>query len=401
MEQVQHKLARGIADAPAANDSIAQRARRVMPGGIGRSTMYLDPFPPYMVYGEGAYARDADGHEIIDCSNNYTALIHGHRHPAIVQAVRSTLEWGISFGNSTPAEVRMAEVLADRIPTMQKWRFANSGTEAVMQAIRIARAATGRDVIVRFGAAYHGTYDAVVDPSAPGIPATTRDSVVQIPIGDIDALKAFFADSGTQVAGVLLDLMPNRAGMVPATREFVEAVRELTTNAGALLIVDEVISFRLAYAGFQSTYGIEPDLTTLGKVIGGGFPIGAVGGRDEVMEVTNPRHARPVQWGGTFSGNPVSLSAGMAALELFDRDAVVALNAHGDRLRERLLAADIKVTGSGSLMKVAADRPINDVWWSLYRAGVLISTSHMLSLSTAMTDEDVSRIGDVVIQELG
>lgn len=360
----------------------------------------MRPYPPYLVRGEGARVTDADGHEAIDCSNNYTALIHGHRHPAILEAVAETLEWGISFGNPTPLEVEMGELLTERYPTTDRWRFTNSGTEAVMQAIRIARAFTGRDLIVRFGTAYHGTYDDVTPLEAPGLPESVERSVLVLPVGDIAAVRRAFEDRGRELAAILLDLMPNRAGMIPCDPAFVQEVRALTEQAGSLLIVDEVISLRLAYGGLHSEYGVHPDLVTMGKVIGGGFPIGAVGGREPVMAITDPSRSRPVLWGGTFSGNPVSLAAGMAALRAYGSSEIERLNAGGDALRSRLEAGGLRVSGRGSLMKVCSDRPIQDVWWPLYRAGVLITTSHMIALSTAMGEQDLDEIASTALRAL-
>lgn len=384
------------------NQELFGRATQSLPGGNVRTTLFVPPSAPYLVEGTGARVRDLDGHVTIDCNNNYTSLIHGHRPTPVLEAVRKTLEWGISFGLPTPVEVQMAEVLRERMPHIDQWRFGNSGTEAIMQAIRIARASTGRDVIVRFTGAYHGTSDAVVDPAAPGIPRNITDVVKNIPYGDGDAFLETMRIHGENVAAVLVDLMPNRAGLNPATPEFAAMLRAVTTDYGALLVVDEVISFRLGEGGFQQRYGIKPDLTTLGKVIGGGFPIGAVGGIENVMRVTDPRESGHLAWGGTFSANPVSLTAGIATLAAFRQQDIDELNTRGEKLREQLLEAGLRITGSGSLLRIwpADDESVQSMWWRLYRAGVQVGSGGLLALSTVMSDEDISDIGTRVIETL-
>lgn len=382
------------------NTRLFESAEKVLPGGNTRSTLFVPPSAPYAVNGAGARVTFADGHTTIDCNNNYTALIHGHRPAAVLDAVRRTLEWGISFGVSTPLEITMAEALRERFPHMDQWRFGNSGTEAVMQAIRIARAATGRDVVVRFAGAYHGTSDAVVDPTAPGIPASISQSVIQIPVGDAGAFEETMALHGDRVAAVLVDLMPNRAGLDPVDPAFAGLLRRLTRQTGALLIVDEVISFRMEVGGLQQRYGIDPDLTTLGKAIGGGFPVGAVGGKRAPMAAVDPRRDGSLAWGGTFSANPVTLAAGLAAIGSYDAAAVADLNARGERLRARLDKEGFSTTGSGSLLRIWPGKDVREFWWDAYRAGVLLCSTGLLSLSTAMSDDDVTEIGDRLVSTL-
>jgi len=322
-----------------------------------------------------------------------TALVHGHRHPAIVRAVEEALETGLSFGMPTAAEVEHAAHLAGRIDAVDRVRFANSGTEAVMSAIRIARAYTGRPLLLRCEGAYHGTYDPIVTEGAPGIPAATWDTVVSVPFGDADALRATVAEHAGELAAVIVDLMPNRSGLVPASEAFVEAVREVTDGTGVLLIVDEVITFRLGVGGLHQELGVRPDLVTLGKTIGGGLPVGAIGGREEVMAVTDPRRSGYAELGGTFTANPLTMRAGLAALELLDPGEIARINGLGDLLREELSELGHRVHGRGSLMRVMSPDP-EQLWWRLYRAGVLIARNGLTSISTPMderTIEDVVR----------
>lgn len=376
-------------------DALFARAVDVMPGGNTRSTLFVRPHPPYAVKGEGPYVVDSAGHRTIDCNNNYTALIHGHADPEILAAVAAVAADGTAFGLPTAYEVEMAEALGSRMGLPQ-WRFCNSGTEAVMMLIRGARAHTGRDVVVRFDGSYHGTYDGVVSTDAPGVPGGAVDGSIVLPQNDVGALEDAMRHYGDRVAAILLDLMPNRAGLRPVSREFAAAARALSTAHGALLAVDEVITFRLGFGGFHQSYGISPDLVALGKVIGGGFPVGAVGGRADVLAAFSPLGDGPVGWGGTFSANPVTMAAGMVALRRFADADVAELNAKGDRLRHQLADAGLTVNGHGSLLRVMVE-DTTATWWRLYDAGVLAGTNGLLALSTAMTDDVVDLVGARVV----
>ncbi len=375
---------------------LRERALRALPGGITRSTVFVPPHPPYAARGVGCKVIDVEGHEVIDANNNYTSLIHGHAHPELVRVAIEAVSSGSAFGLPTPAEVDLAELLSARTG-LAHWRFCNSGTEAVMMAIRCARAHTGRDVIVRFAGSYHGTYDDVVDSAARGIPESVRNSVLVVPQGDAEAFKDALRTRGPDVAAVLIDLMPNRAGLKPADAAFVELVRSQTRHYGALLIVDEVITLRIAPGGLASVYGVTPDLMTVGKIIGGGFAAGGVGGSPEVLRSFVPQGA--VSWGGTFSANPVTMKVGRAALELFDRGAIDALNAAGDGLRAFLNASGIVANGKGSLLRLIFERP--EDWWHLYHRGLLVCTNGLMALSTAMTRADIDRAGRIIVETLG
>ncbi|MCD4853126.1 aminotransferase class III-fold pyridoxal phosphate-dependent enzyme [Arthrobacter sp. AK01] len=379
------------------NSGLFREALQFLPGGNTRSTLFVPPSAPYAAYGDGARITDVDGHKVIDCNNNYTSLIHGHKFRPVLDKVHEIVEHGTSFGLPTESEIRLAEELSKRLPAAEQWRFVNSGTEAVMHAMRIARAHTNRDVIVRFVGSYHGTSDAVVDLNMPGIPRSVADSVVTMPIGDAWQFKAFMRERGRDVAAVLIDLMPNRAGLQPANDSFVSLVREETKLHDALLIIDEVITFRSSFGGLQGVYEVEPDLTTLGKVIGGGFPVGAVGGKPAVMDVTNPALPGTIAWGGTFSANPVTMNAGLVALDYFQQHDITKLNAKGDALREAFLQAGIQCNGFGSLIRIfPAD--MTTTWWKAYREGVLLGTSGLIALSTAMDEGVIEEILQCVIR---
>lgn len=376
---------------------LATRAREVMTRGMTRSTLYVAPHPPYAVSGEGCVVTDQFGHEVIDLSNNYTALLHGHAFAPVVAAVTKQLSLGTAFGLPTETEVVLAETLATRTG-LPKWRFNNSGTEAVMTAVRGARAFTGREVIVRFAGSYHGAHETVVDAAAAGVPANTRDISIALPQGDRAAFDEFMAARGNEVAAVLVDLLPNRTGLVPLESDFVRHIRDTASRCGALLVADEVISFRLAVGGMCTVFGIEPDLMTVGKIIGGGFPVGGVGGRDDVMSAFDPTRSDTVSIGGTFSANPVSMVAGQVALEHFAADAVEGLNSLGDGFRARIAEAGIRVNGYGSLARLQVDADPQALWWRMYELGLLTGTSTLMALSSPMSQGDVDEAARIVIQ---
>ena len=372
-----------------ASGELFERALECMPGGNTRSTLYVSPSPPYAARGSGCELEDADGHRLIDLHGCYTVQVHGNAHPAIVKAATAALGEGTCFGLPTAADVRLAEHLQERQPALERLRFTNSGTEAVMMAIRGARAFTGRSGVLRFEGCYHGSYDAVVNDGARGRPSSLEAEVVTVPFGDVERFVEALDRHDGHLACVLMDLMPNRAGLVPAPADFVELVRRETEARGIVWIVDEVITFRLSYGGLQDEYDATPDLTTLGKVIGGGFPVGAFGGRLDIMSVFDPRGSDPVDHGGTFSANPVTMSAGLAALLLLDRPEIERINALGDRLRGGLRGLGYRVNGRGSLLRIVDYADMPALWWRLYRSGVLIAKNGLISVSTAMTDATI------------
>lgn len=409
------------------------RALSSLPGGNTRTTVFMKPYPIYAARGEGCRVYDLDGNAFIDCINNFTSLIHGHAHPALIKAATDQLALGSAFGLPTQSEVELAELLAARLPSVDQLRFCNSGTEAVMMALKAARAFTGRPKIAKCEGAYHGSYDYAevsLDPTpeqwgrnapvsvayAKGTPDNVLADVVAIPFNNAEAAVSLIREHGKDLACVLVDPMPNRAGLSPADKAYVQALREVTREVGALLIFDEVITFRLGYAGAQGIWEIEPDLTTLGKIMGGGFPVGAVGGRSDVMAVFDPRPGKPMlPHGGTFSANPVTMLAGIAAMELLDQAAFARLDAMGEAVRGGINDAFRKhgvpggTVGMGSLLKIHfADRPVRDYRSAylteeetrrqtifnrgLLNRGVLAAGYGLMALSTPMSDADIDAI---------
>lgn len=375
---------------PGAGRELYERAHRRFPGGSSRTTLWVAPHPPYALQGEGWRVRDVDGHDLIDLHGDYSALVHGNAFGPIADAARAALERGSAFGLPTSAEVDLADCLAGRMGWAERWRFTGSGSEAVMAAVRGARAVSGRDMVVRFADCYHGGWDALAAPGARGVPEGVAREVVTLALGDGEAFLSALEEHGEQLACVLFDLMPNRAGLHPAERSFAQLVREHTHARGVALIVDEVITFRMAPGGMQSQYGIEGDIVTLGKLIGGGLPVGALGGKAEWMDVFDPSRSDGVALAGTFAANPVSMSAGLAALTALDADAIERIGTLGGRLREGLTRLGYEVTGAGSLCKLhAPDLPA--LWRSLYDEGVLIAADGLACVSTAMDEAIIDR----------
>jgi glutamate-1-semialdehyde 2,1-aminomutase len=400
---------------------LAERARRVMPGGNTRTTVYQAPHPPYVLRGKGAVIVDIEGDERLDFLNNYTSLIHGHADADINAAVIEQLQYGTSYSMPTSSEVMLAELIADRIPSVEQLRFTNSGSEAVMMAIKAARAFTGRPKIVKFEGCYHGSYDfAEVSLATPpslwnddatpatapsfGPPDGVLENVLVLRYNDTAAVERLLTERHAEIAAVLVDPMPQRVGFIEGTPEFLGALRDLTRAYGIVLIFDEVISLRAGYRGMQGRIGVTPDMTTMAKIIGGGFPVGAVGGSAEVMAVFDPRSAK-VPHGGTFNANPITMVAGLTAMEKMTEGEFARLESLGDRLREGIAEAmdgarvPGQVTGKGSLFHIHLhQRPLTDyrsgyptaeeqartaaIYGSLLAHGILTTPGLMGALST-------------------
>ena len=306
-----------------------ERAKKVMPGGCSRNTILRKPHPVYAQKGEGCIVTDIEGVQRIDFANNVASLIHGHAYQPIVEGVQKQLANGTAFSIGTEIEVDYADQLVARNPSFEKLRFVNSGTEAVMSALRLARGATGKNKILKFEGCYHGHCDALLvkagsgaltlgEPDSLGVPASVAQHTVTLEYNNIEQVEAFFAEAGDQVAAVIVEPIAGNMGCVPPVPGFLEALRAQTTQAGALLIFDEAMTgFRVNRGGAQAQYNVVPDLTTLGKVIGGGMPVGAFGGRRDVMSVVAPLGG--VYQAGTLSGNPIAMTAGLATLSLIEQ----------------------------------------------------------------------------------
>jgi len=414
--------------------AIYERALKVLPGGVSRNTVLRSPHPIYADYGVGCRVTDIEGVERIDFSNNMASLIHGHACPEIVRAVTEQLSRGTAFMMATEIEVRFAEHLCSRNPSFEKLRFVNSGTEALMTALKASRAYTGRSMIAKIEGAYHGQYDYAEVSQSPnpktwgsidhpesvpltfGTPKSALRDVVIIPFNDPKRAIAILDEHPDDLACVLLDLMPHRVGLKPADAEFVTALRDWTTRNGALLVLDEVITFRCDVGGMQTRYDITPDLTALGKAIGGGFPVGAVTGLAAVMDVMNPLADQVLfPHSGTFSANPITTTAGLVAMEMFDSTAIARLNALADRAMMgiadaiRETGAKACVTGGGSMfrvhMKEQPPRNFREAFLSpeenrrlkvmldhLFAEGFVMINTCSATLSTPMTEVEIDAL---------
>lgn len=346
------------------NEALFQAAQRHIPGGVNspvRAFKAVGGTPRFIEKAQGPYIFDADGKRYIDYVLSWGPMLLGHAHPAVIKAVTEQLQNGLSFGAPTEIETHMADTLCDIVPGMDMVRMVNSGTEATMSAIRLARGATGRDKIIKFEGCYHGHSDSLLIkagsgaltfgvPSSPGVPAALAEHTVTLSYNDIDGVKQAFAEIGDQVACVIVEPVAGNMNCVPPIPGFLECLRQCCDEAGSLLIIDEVMTgFRLGLAGAQGYYGVTADITCLGKVIGGGMPVAAFGGRAEVMSQLAP--SGPVYQAGTLSGNPVAMAAGLAMIEQirqpgFYEPIFAKTDALVQGLRQRADAAGIAMTSN-------------------------------------------------------
>ena len=390
------------------------RATQVIPGGDTRHTTHHEPYPSFVSEGAGCQLTTVDDTTLIDFLNNYTVNIHGHGFEPVVEAICDRYELGNSPGAPVEEFVKLAECLVDRTPSVEKVRFCNSGTEATMHAIRGAIAYTGNEKILKVQGGYHGAHDTVEigvhgrGRENSGIPRGVERRVETVKYNDIAALHNTFEQYGDELACFIIEPVLGAGGMIPATKEYLSTARDLTESTDTPLIFDEVISYRLAEGGAQQLYDIVPDLTTLGKIIGGGLPVGAFGGRSELMSIFHPVSGS-VSQSGTFSGNPATMAGGIASLEELDSATIQQLNQRGNSLRKALkdvvTDADIpvKITGVGSLFHIHftqdsvsdADSSTNgcetarELFMAMRNRGIYLSPRGMGCLSTPMTTDEI------------
>jgi glutamate-1-semialdehyde 2,1-aminomutase len=380
-------------------------ASRLIPGGVNspaRAFGGVGGEPLIMDRGEGAYLYDIDGNKLIDYIGSWGPHILGHQHPAVKDAIRAALDKGTSFGAPTRAETSLAAAVIDAVPSMEMVRMVNSGTEATMSAIRVARGFTGRNVIIKFAGCYHGHVDALLVkagsaattlgvPSSPGIPPGCTADTLVLDYNDVAGLEEAFHRRGSEIAGIILEPVVGNMGVVIPEPAFRQALQDLCKQHGALLIFDEVMTgFRLAYGGAQELFGIKPDLTTLGKIIGGGLPVGAYGGRADVMHVVSP--LGPVYQAGTLSGNPLAMASGLATLRELKRSNPYPRLASEtkrlcDGLAEAARAAGLphQIAGVGSMFTLFfAEQPVRD-----YPTAAKSDTARFSRYFWGMIDEGV------------
>jgi glutamate-1-semialdehyde 2,1-aminomutase len=397
------------------------------------------PYPVYAASGSGCRITDVDGVERLDFVNNYSSLIHGHGHPPTIDAVRWQLQALTAAGLPTESEIGLAELLCARLPAVEQVRFLNSGTEAVMLALKTARAYTGRSRIAKVEGTYHGLYDfAEVSqaptsqewgpaeapasvPLSPGTPRGVLDDVLVLPFNNVPATRKLLEQHGPSLAAVLLDVMPARLSYLKASPAFLGTIAEIARRFGTLIVLDEVYSLRLDYAGMHGKLGLKPDLIALAKIIGGGFPVGALGGDQRIMGLFRCDDRSPrLPHGGTYNANPITMAAGLAAMHAFDRNAVARLNELGNRAREavreaaRVAGIAVQVQGEGSVfaIRMGAQAPVDYrssistpedlsrmdwLYRDLLNHGILYAPHGLFVLSTAMTGREVDQLGDTIL----
>ncbi|MBS7608504.1 MAG: aspartate aminotransferase family protein [Candidatus Bathyarchaeia archaeon] len=406
--------------------ALYERAKRVLPAGVSYSIRLFDPYPFYTARAKGSKLYDVDGNEYIDFWLGHTALILGHSPPAVVKAVKKQLENGTHYGTAHELEIALAEQVAKMIPSAEMIRFTNSGTEANMYAVRLARAYTGRTKIAKFESGWHGGYDALHKavkppydmPESAGLTQGALQDTLVLPFNNLEGVRKRLEGLENQVAAIIIEPVLGVGGAIPAEKEFLKGLREFCDQHGILLIVDEVITgFRLAPGGVQQYFGVRPDITVLGKILGGGFPIGAFCGPAEIMErVDHTRYSRPQTsfHGGTFTANPITMTAGLTTLKMLEDGLLInRLNRLGDKIRDELTdifeskGVDIQVTGTGSLFGVhftkeevkepgaafRADRQrLNEYHLRLIANGVFFLPTHNGCLCTAHTRADIEKL---------
>jgi len=404
------------------SDALFQKALALIPGGVNspvRACRSVGCNPPFIARGEGSHIFDADGNEYIDYVGSWGPLLLGHRHPEILAALERALTIGTSFGAPTEQEIELADAICRAVPSVEMVRLVNSGTEATMSAIRVARGFTGRDLTIKFEGCYHGHVDSLLVkagsgiatlgiPDTRGVPKAFADTTIALPYNDANAVEAAFKAHPDEIAAVIVEPVVGNMGCVPPQSGYLEALREITTRYGALLIFDEVMTgFRVAFGGAQQRYNIRPDLTTLGKVIGGGLPVGAYGGRRDIMSQVAP--AGSIYQAGTLSGNPLAVAAGLAMLrhleahpEIYDR-----LERQGAKLAASA-PQGVTVNRVGSMFTFFfTDQPVTNwesakrsdtakfgsFWRSMLDQGVYLAPSQFEAafLSAAHTEADIEK----------
>jgi len=360
-----------------------QRFRQQLPGGETRTLTYYEPYPIVIARGEGPILVDVDGNEYVDVLNNYTSLVHGHAFPPIVAALAEAARDGLAYPAPHPRQLRWAELLTERYPAVELVRFTNSGTEAAILAARVARRLTGRPRLLLFEGAYHGT--------GPEFAGEAGD-VVRVPYGEVPEID----DS---VAAVFVEPFLGSGGVIEGSTEFLRGLREAARRAGAVFVLDEVQALRNAFHGVHAELGLDPELILMGKIVGGGVPVGAVGGSRDVLGITAADGPDPLAHSGTFNGNPLAAAAGVACLEALDGAAIERLNGRAAEFAQRLTTEGALVRRSGSIMQVDAPDPAA-LHLALLVEGVFAAPRGMLNLSTTMTDDHLGTVATAYARAL-
>ena len=427
-QQHQREIDRYIASTPKSK-AVLDEAEKYLPGGSTRGAQYFPPYPFVADHGDGLYLYDIDGNRYLDYVINATSLVLGHAHPRVVKAIQDKATLGTAFSVPTEDQTRLAKILCERVPSIERIRFTNSGTEGTLMAIRAARAFTGKHKIAKFEGGYHGSHEyasvsvhpaaSELDPNGttpvpeyPGQPPSILEDVIVMPYNDLETSERIIRQNKDDLSCVIMEAVSSSFGYLPADKSFLEGIREITRELGILLIFDEVQSLRVAPGGAQELLGVTPDLTGMGKIIGGGTPVGAFGGREDVMALYDPTENGPtLSHAGTFNGNPLTMAAGVVVMEELTPEVYARMSQLGDTLRNKLravfdeLEVPAQVTGIASLFGIhftseeitdfrstlTGDKTLNRALFTgLLNEGVLLGGA----LNTLTTDEEIDTLVD-------
>ena len=431
-QRVQREIDRYVARTPGSR-KLQEEAARFLPGGTTRAVHYQDPHPAFADRGEGNYVYDIDGNRYLDFMINATSLILGHAHPEIVRALQEQAARGTAFSGPTMSQIRVAQTICERVPSVDTVRFTNSGTEGTLMAVRAARAFTGRPKIAKFEGGYHGAHEYVevsvrpagdkLDPEGPtpipeypGQPQALLDDVIVLPYNDLEESERRIRSQAGQIACVIMEAVASAFGYLPARPDFLEGIRDLTDELGIMLIFDEVQSFRVAPGGAQERFGVTPDLTAFGKIIGGGMPVGAFGGRRDIMALFDPSDGgAAITHSGTFNANPMTMVAGEVTLDHLTPDVLDRMDDLGDMARAKLRAVfdelDVpaQVTGVASLFGIhfnadeitdyrstlRSDSDMTSAFFmGMINEGVLLQSRCAGALSVLSTEQEIDTLVD-------
>ncbi len=415
-QQIERKIADAYMEKFPASKERHEKLINYIPGGATRSLSYFKPYPIHIESGKAAFVFTHEGHKLLDVTNAYGAIVHGHGDPDIVKAVQEGITKGSQYSTPTDGQYKLAKLLCERIPGFDRIRFVNSGTEATMFALRTARAYTNKDKILKMTGGFHGTHDCVAASTkknviTAGIPKGMTEDMLEVPFNDFKALEKTVKENADQLAAVIMEPFLGAGGVVLPAKGYLEHVRKVTQDNNVLLIFDEIFSYRVNTGGCQKLYGVTPDLTTVGKVIGGGLPIGVFGGKEEIMNIfCHEKSATPLYHSGTFNGYETLMQAGYAALSKYDEKAIAYINKLGERLQKGLLRSfkdnglNIQSNHIGSLLNIhfvnetitTAEQVLKSeeqlhtlTHLSLLNKGVFTIPRGLFILSCAMIEDDI------------